>query len=75
MLSAQSNSMHYKTTHLREHNSAFVEPKAAFAGCADLNLAGRAVEEGLCRKFIDAVVMTILSGQSVIKQSLHVTFW
>ncbi len=47
MLSAQSNSMHYKTTHLREHNSAFVETKAAFAGCADLNLAGRAVEEGL----------------------------
>ncbi len=43
---------------------AFVETKAAFAGCADLNLAGLWVS---CRKFIDAV-MTILSGQSVINR-------
>ncbi len=40
----------------------------SFAGCADLNLAGRTVEEGLvCRKFSDAV-MTIFSGQSVISR-------
>ncbi len=43
---------------------AFVETKAAFAGCADLNLVGLWVS---CRKFIDAV-MTILSGQSVINR-------
>ncbi len=42
---------------------AFVETKAAFAGCADLNLAGLWVS---CRKFIDAVMTKIC--QSVINR-------
>ncbi len=53
---------------------AFVETKAAFAGCADLNLAGRAVEEGLMSQVqwrSNDDFLRPISDQ----QSLHVTFW